>query len=478
MYNMENNPSRYYKIMYNYQEAQLLFAAIRLNVFSYLDTPQTADTVAAVLNYDKRQIELLLLSLTSCGWINRQGDFYINTPETKDFLSRNSDVFLGEALLFRENMTSLAQLEQKMKSTNNLPKLPYDFSEMARVSIPEMYTGRLQAFLNQMRKLYPDSKRPLHILDLGGGTGILSIEFVKNFPNSKATIFETPDVAEVTKNIVCQHHEEKRVEVISGDFNTDYLGNSYDIIIASGILNFVQGNLSDFICKLSASLKDGGYLLIVGRYAEHEYNAPPNMLSWLSGFLEGLPLPPSSKEIAKAVQDAGFTATDRVGDDRYEGQFYRKGGMLSDVSSSDVICSFIELTEQIANSRTNILNFGSEDMTFYRGEIHIIKMIGDFPGIHSAELARKFGITRPVVHKTLQKLSERGLISKQDDIEDRKRSLLYLTEKGQLAYREHEKYHDENDKALFEYLVDLPSDKLAAINGFLNHAIGLIQNHA
>ncbi len=478
LYDMQNSPSRYYEMMHNYQEAQLFFAAIRLNVFSHLDTPQTSDTVAAALGCDKRQMELLLLSLTSCGWINRQGDFYMNTPETKDFLSRSSAVFLGDALLFREKMTSLAQLEQKVKSANTLPKPTYDFSEMARVVIPEMYTGRLQAFLSQMMKLYPDAQRPLHILDLGGGTGILAIEFARHFPNSRATIFETPDVAVVTKDIVRRHHEEQRVEVIAGDFNTDSIGGPYDVIIASGILNFVQGDLSDFIGKLSASLKEGGYLLIVGQYADHANNAPPNMLGWLSGLLDGLPLPPSSREIAKAIQSAGLIAADRAGDTRYEGQLYRKGTAATAVCSGDVIRSFIELNEQIANSKTNILNFGSADMTFYRGEIHMIKMIGDFPGIHSAELARKFGITRPVVHKTLQKLSDRGLIKKEDDAGDKKRSLLYLTEKGQTAYRAHEQYHDENDRALFDFLADMPGDQLEAINGFLNHAIGLIQNHA
>ncbi|WP_349946092.1 methyltransferase domain-containing protein [Lacrimispora sp. BS-2] len=476
-YNVENSPGRYYQIMHNYQEAQLLFAAIRLNVFSHLDAPQTADAVAAALDCDKRQIELLLLSLTSCGWVNRQGDFYFNTPETKDFLSRSSEVFLGDALLFRENMTSLARLEQQVKSSDT-PKTTYDFSEMARVTIPELYTGRVQAFLNQMTKLYPDTERPLHLLDLGGGTGILAIEFAKKFTNSKATIFEAPDVAEVTKEIVSQHHGERRVDVIAGDFNADVLGGPYDVIIASGILNFVKGNLSDFIGKISASLMEGGYLLIVGQYAEHEQNAPPNMLSWLSGLLNGAPLPPSSREIGLAVQDAGLTVADRMEDARYEGQIYRKGVSNSDVCSGDVIRSFIELNEQISNTKTNILDFGSEDMTFYRGEIHIIKMIGDFPGIHSAELARKFGITRPVVHKTLQKLMEQGLIIKEDDTEDKKRSLLYLTEKGKVAYREHEKYHNEQDKALFDFLADMPGEKLAAIKGFLDNAIGLIKNHA
>ena len=42
-----------------------------------------------------------------------------------------------------------------------------------------------------------------------------------------------------------------------------------------------------------------------------------------------------------------------------------------------VVNDFIRLTERVANGKMNVLNFGSEDMTFYRGEIHMIKMVGD-----------------------------------------------------------------------------------------------------
>jgi DNA-binding MarR family transcriptional regulator len=149
-----------------------------------------------------------------------------------------------------------------------------------------------------------------------------------------------------------------------------------------------------------------------------------------------------------------------------------------EVSGTEVINAFIALTENIANSRTNVLDFGSEDMTFYRGEIHIIKMIGDYPGIFSSEIARRFGITRAVVHKTLLKLEERGLVRKgQDDI-DKKRHKIFLTEKGRLAYQYHEEYHNQYDKALFDFVSGLPDSQLDAIKGFLEHANNLIQNHA
>ncbi|RAU98948.1 MarR family transcriptional regulator [Paenibacillus sp. YN15] len=144
----------------------------------------------------------------------------------------------------------------------------------------------------------------------------------------------------------------------------------------------------------------------------------------------------------------------------------------------EVIHSFIALTERIANSRTNVLDFGSEDMVFYRGEIHIIKTIGDYPGIYSSEIARRFGITRAVIHKTLIKLEERGLVAKEQDEEDKKRFRLRLTEKGWTAYRFHEEYHQRLDRELFDYIGALNGEQLEAVSGFLKHAGRLIQNHA
>lgn len=144
----------------------------------------------------------------------------------------------------------------------------------------------------------------------------------------------------------------------------------------------------------------------------------------------------------------------------------------------EVINAFITLTENIANSKTNVLDFGSEDMTFYRGEIHIIKMIGDYPGIFSSEIARRFGITRAVIHKTLLKLENRGLVYKEQDEQDRKRHRLFLSNKGHLAYCSHEEYHNYHDKELFNYVNALSESQLATVKGFLEHANRLIQNHA
>lgn len=144
---------------------------------------------------------------------------------------------------------------------------------------------------------------------------------------------------------------------------------------------------------------------------------------------------------------------------------------------TEVVDAFIALTESIANSRANVLDFG-EGMVFHRGEIHVVKMVGDRPGLYSSEIARLFGIGRAAVRKTLLKLEERGLIVREQDPSNKKIHRLFLTEKGERAYKCHEEYHDRHDKALFDCVAGMSEDQLEAVRDFLGHALDLIRNHA
>ncbi|WOO36787.1 MarR family transcriptional regulator [Anaerocolumna sp. AGMB13020] len=144
---------------------------------------------------------------------------------------------------------------------------------------------------------------------------------------------------------------------------------------------------------------------------------------------------------------------------------------------TDIINDFIKMTERIANGKINTLELGPEDMTFYRGEIHMIKMVGDQPGIFISEMARNFNITRAVVAKTVRKLEERGFLNKIEDAEDKKRICLFLTEKGERAYLLHKAYHEKYDSPLFNYLGELKEHDLKVIQEFLKHANSLVENH-
>ena len=152
-------------------------------------------------------------------------------------------------------------------------------------------------------------------------------------------------------------------------------------------------------------------------------------------------------------------------------------GRYAVTNKNIVIERYIALIEKIANGKNNTLSFAGKDMTFYRGEIHIIKKIGDNPGIFSSEIARDMGITRAVIHKTLLKLEERGFVEKEEDTEDKKRKKLFLTKRGQAAYTAHEKYHQTYDKSFFDFIDSLNEQECSLINLFLEKANEMITNH-
>lgn len=142
----------------------------------------------------------------------------------------------------------------------------------------------------------------------------------------------------------------------------------------------------------------------------------------------------------------------------------------------DIMKNFVQLIEAAANGKKRVLDFG-EDMVFYRGEIHIIKVIGDYPGMYISEIAQRLNVTRAVISKTIKKLENRGFIIKKEVQEDKKKLSVYLTKKGEVAYRAHHQFHLENDKEIFEYLEKLTERDLLVIKEFLNKANDMTKKH-
>ena len=282
--------------------------------------------IARQTGYDEKNAELLLLALSSCGSIRKQENRYSNTEEGRMYLSRRSPYYLGETILFREAMTSLHDIGNSVShGVCEEGGHTYDFARLAEVTVTEMYaTGRIKSFLVEIAKTFPNPASPLKMLDLGGGSGILAIEFSKKYPQSNSCVFEHPSVADTTKRIIAYHHAGHRVSVLSGDFNTDDIGGGYDLIVASGILDFTTGSLGGFFEKIAAALTDNGYLLLIGRFSETEGYPQENMISWLSGYMNGIKPPPAKQHVEAGLKVSGLQEVRSVQSGRFEGCLYRK----------------------------------------------------------------------------------------------------------------------------------------------------------
>lgn len=326
---MELKPNIYYKTILQYREAELLFEALKLDIFSYLDEPTTLEEFLKSTNYDKENTKYFLSALLSCGYIEKNNLTYCNTKCSKLYLSKNSSKYIGKAILFREKLGSISNIGDKVKDNSLGQNDKLDFSELAEIVHDEMYvTGRVDDFNREIKQLFSDKYRNYKVLDLGGGSGVLSIEFIRNFPNSTAYVFETSEVACISKKIIEKNDMQDKIFVLEGDFNVDAIGDGYDLIIASGIFNFVNMDITEFICKLSDALVLNGYLLIIGSFFENEEYHKEHILNWLKGYINGMKPAPKKSEIEQSMQKANLSLEKRIKVGLFAGELHRKDGEI------------------------------------------------------------------------------------------------------------------------------------------------------
>ena len=326
---MELKPNIYYKTILQYREAELLFEALKLDIFSYLDEPTTLEEFLKSTNYDKENTKYFLSALLSCGYIEKNNLTYCNTKCSKLYLSKNSSKYIGKAILFREKLGSILNIGDKVKDNSLGQNDKLDFSELAEIVHDEMYvTGRVDDFNREIKQLFSDKYRNYKVLDLGGGSGVLSIEFIRNFPNSTAYVFETSEVACISKKIIEKNDMQDKIFVLEGDFNVDAIGDGYDLIIASGIFNFVNMDITEFICKLSDALVLNGYLLIIGSFFENEEYHKEHILNWLKGYINGMKPAPKKSEIEQSMRKANLSLEKRIKVGLFAGELRRKDGEI------------------------------------------------------------------------------------------------------------------------------------------------------
>ena len=326
---MELKPNIYYKTILQYREAELLFEALKLDIFSYLDEPTTLEEFLKSTNYDKENTKYFLSALLSCGYIEKNNLTYCNTKCSKLYLSKNSSKYIGKAILFREKLGSISNIGDKVKDNSLGQNDKLDFSELAEIVHDEMYvTGRVDDFNREIKQLFSDKYRNYKVLDLGGGSGVLSIEFIRNFPNSTAYVFETPEVACTSKKIIDKNDMQDKIFVLEGDFNVEAIGDGYDLIIASGIFNFVNMDITEFICKLSDALVLNGYLLIIGSFFENEEYHKEHILNWLKGYINGMKPAPKKSEIEQSMQKENLSLEKRIKVGLFAGELRRKDGEI------------------------------------------------------------------------------------------------------------------------------------------------------
>ena len=102
-----------------------------------------------------------------------------------------------------------------------------------------------------------------NVLDIGGGSGVFSMAFVRKGKDINATVFDLPNVIPITKKYIRKEKLTGRIRTVSGDYNKDKLPKGFDLIFLSAIVHSNSYRENErLVKKCAASLNRGGHILI------------------------------------------------------------------------------------------------------------------------------------------------------------------------------------------------------------------------
>jgi hypothetical protein len=293
-------------------QAKLLLTSIKFKVYNYLSEPKSADEVTEVIGTHPRNTRLFLDALVSMDLLKKENGLYRNLPRAQTFLVEGSPTYLGQ--LFTLISSSDISLENLFKLVKEgpppLPETnPFSDESLAQ-GVPVLASSELAGDAQMVSEIvsklseFPSFRK---MLDLGGGPGLIGMAIVDVHPSMKGVLFDLPPVIKIAKNYIKEYEMGDRMEVLSGDFNKDPIGEGYDLVLACNSLQFATdiGHVAE---KVYNSLNLGGAFISIFPFAlTHERTKPANtVLMMLPTALMGQDAGFDRGFIADSMLRAGF----------------------------------------------------------------------------------------------------------------------------------------------------------------------------
>jgi O-methyltransferase domain/Dimerisation domain len=263
---------------FGFWSSKVLLTAVEFGLFSRLGERRlTADELGTELGFHPRGRSDFFDALVAMKFLDRSGDgpqaSYANTPATSLFLDRKSPRYVGGVLemlnarLFKF-WHDLPEALRTGKPQNEVKHGQKGIFEELYAELPklEQFMGAMTGLSRLNFEAFAEKVdfRPFKTLcDVGGATGLLSIEVAKRHPHIACISFDLPPVEPIARKHIAAAGLSGRVSTASGDFFKDPLPKA-DVITMGMILH--DWNLEKkmhLIRSAHAALPAGGALIAI-----------------------------------------------------------------------------------------------------------------------------------------------------------------------------------------------------------------------
>ncbi len=306
----------------SFQAACVLGAAADLDVFSILHkNPMTAEAIADHIDANLRATVILLDALTSMELLIKDYNAYSVPEDAADLLCESSaHNILPEVRHLANCHRRWIQLAKVVKTGKPAERIP-------SIRGPE---ADLASFIGAMHNINESSADEVlgkidaiefeHLLDIGGASGTWTIAFLEAFPQTRATLFDLPDVIPMASRRIAKAGLSDKVTLAAGDFYSDKLPAGADLAWLGAICHQNSRNQNQkLFAKVYKALADRAIVIIRDVVMDTSHTDPPGgalfAVNMLVSTEQGGTY--SFNEYSKDLHKAGFTNVKLVHQDHH-----------------------------------------------------------------------------------------------------------------------------------------------------------------
>jgi cyclopropane fatty-acyl-phospholipid synthase-like methyltransferase len=294
-----------------FMASRVVIAAEKFEVFRKLDGKMLSDDVLGkLLNLHPTHAKFFLNALVSLGMLQKEGNLYANSKLATQYFIEESSIYWTRQYSKEcvENYKALTFLEKTLTSGKAYRALT---GKKKRSYVEEMEKDPQQAedFTQMLYHHHQKDAKALtdhlnlksyrNLLDVGGGSGVMSIALAKKHPKLRACVLDIEPVCKTAKKIIEREGLSKRIITLKGDMFAE-LPQGFDVVMFCDI-----GRVEKGLLKMARRvLPKTGMVVLVDRFLSEDGTEPLDIL--IHQFIGSSFTTQSYKEIGDLLKACDF----------------------------------------------------------------------------------------------------------------------------------------------------------------------------